>query len=269
MRAMLDDLREKAIAFWPTLLIIALILLVTIVVSRRTQGLVRRLSSRTQAPPELIDLLGRLGRFVVLAVGILLVLDRLNLSGPVLGFVASLGIAGIILGFALQDIVKQFAAGVLLLMLRPFRVGDDVKIGAFQGQVMEVQLRATVLKTVNGDEVLIPNADVYSTAIVNQTRYDVHRHDILLAVPPEADLERTRAAIAQALAGVPGIVAEPAPVVVATGLDGQSARVEVRFWLAEQGGIADGVKTAAVAAIRQALSASDEAKGKQGEGEIR
>jgi small conductance mechanosensitive channel len=238
-----------------------------IVVSRRTQGLVRRLSSRTAAPPEIVDLLGRLGRFVVLALGLLLILDQLHLSGPVVGFVASLGIAGIIIGFALQDIVKQFAAGVLLLMLRPFRVGDDVKIGEFEGRVMEVQLRATVLKMVNGDEVIIPNADVYSTAIVNQSRYDLHRHDLALTVPPEADLAQTRAALAQALAGVPGIVADPAPSLVATGLDGKATKVEARFWSRKAGSDAELVMTEAVAVIQRALAVGEAEKGKSGEGE--
>src|SRR5215216_4653809 len=173
MDQMIAGWYQTTIRFLPNLILIAIILALTIVISRRTQGLVRRFSERTQAPPEIVDLLGRMGRFFVLAIGLLLVLGRLGLSDAVISFVAGLGIAGIVIGFALQDIVKQFAAGVLLLMLRPFRIGDDVKIGNFEGRVIQVQLRATVLKTNSGDEVLIPNADVYSTAIVNASRYDL------------------------------------------------------------------------------------------------
>jgi small-conductance mechanosensitive channel len=257
MQSILNRWLDNAIAFLPTLLAIGVILILTRIISRRTQGLVLRMTERTQAPPEIIDLLGRLARFVVLAIGLLLVLERLNLSGPVLGFVASLGIAGIIIGFALQDIVKQFAAGVLLLMLRPFRVGDEVKIGAFEGRVTQVQLRATVLKTINGDEVLIPNADVYSTAIVNQSRYTLHRHDIALTIPPEADLGRTRSTITQAIAEVPGIAANPAPSIVATGLEGQAAKLEVRFWTDGQGNSAETVKTGVIAAIRGGLARAE------------
>jgi len=253
MQSILDRWLAGAVAFLPTLIFIAIILLLTRFVSRRSRDWVLRATERTQAPPEIVDLLGRIVRFVVLALGLLLVLDQLNLSGPVLGFVASLGIAGIIIGFALQDIVKQFAAGVLLLMLRPFRVGDEVAIGAFRGRVMQVQLRATVLKTAGGDEVLIPNADVYSTAIVNQSRYDLRRHELALTLPPEADLARARAAIAQALAGVPGVAANPAPAVIATGLDGQSVKLEVRFWNDRVGNSEDTVVTGVVAAIRRAL----------------
>jgi small conductance mechanosensitive channel len=243
----------QTVQFLPNLIVIAIILVFTIILSRRSQSFVRHFSERSQVPPEIIDLLGRAARFAVVALGLLLVLDRLNLSGAVLSFIAGLGIFGIIIGFALQDIVKQFAAGVLLLMLRPFRVGDDVKIGDFEGRVMQVQLRATVLKTDGGDEVLIPNADVYSTAIVNTSRYDLHRHDITLAVPPDADLARTRAALTQALGGVPGVAPNPAPSIVATGIADKTVQLQARFWVDERANSPDTVTTGVIAALRRAL----------------
>jgi small conductance mechanosensitive channel len=243
----------RTLDFLPNLIVIAIILLVTIILSRRSQSFVRHFSERSQAPPEIIDLLGRAARFVVVALGMLLVLDRLNLSGAVLSFIAGLGIVGIIIGFALQDIVKQFAAGVLLLMLRPFRVGDDVKIGNFEGRVLQVQLRATVLKTDDGDEVLIPNADVYSTAIVNASRYDLHRHNITLAVPPDADLARTRAALTQALVSVPGVTPNPAPSIVATGIVDKTVQLQAYFWIDERANNPDIVTTGVIAALRRAL----------------
>ena len=250
---MLNVWYSRAIEFLPNLIAIAIILVLTIVLSRRSQSFVRNFTERTQAPPEIIDLLGRTVRFIVLAVGLLLVLDRLNLSGAVLSFIAGLGIVGIIIGFALQDIVKQFAAGVLLLMLRPFRVGDNVRIGAFEGRVMQVQLRATVLKTDSGNEVQIPNADVYSTAIVNASRYDLHRHTIALAVPQSADLARTRAALSQALSSVPGVSSNPAPSIIATGMADSAVQLQAHFWIDEHANTPDTVTTGVIAALRRAL----------------
>ena len=250
---MLTEWYDRVVQFLPNLILIAVILLITIIVSRRTQSFVYRFSERSQAPPEIIDLLGRAARFAVVALGTLLVLDRLNLSGAVLSFIAGLGIFGIIIGFALQDIVKQFAAGVLLLMLRPFRIGDDVRIGAFEGRVMQVQLRATVLKTDSGDEVLIPNAEVYSTAIVNTSRYNLHRHTITLSMPPAADLARTRSALTQALTGIPGVSINPAPSVAATGIADKIVQLEAYFWIDEHANSADTVTTGVIAALRRAL----------------
>lgn len=250
---MLAEWYRSAIAFLPNLVLIAVILVLAIVLSRRSQSFVRQLAERTQAPNEIGILLGRAARFGVLAFGLLIVLDRLNLSGAVLSFVTGLGIAGIIIGFALQDIVKHFAAGVLLLMLRPFRVGDEVRIGAFEGRVMQVQLRATVLKTAAGDEVQIPNADVYSTAIVNSSRYGQRRRAVVVALPAGADLAEARAALLPAVAATPGVARNPAPEVVATGLTEQNVQLEARFWV-DQGGDASAVQTDVIAAIRRELA---------------
>ncbi|MEO7910701.1 MAG: mechanosensitive ion channel family protein [Roseiflexaceae bacterium] len=253
MVATLKEWSQTTFDFLPSLLVIALILLATRIVSRRTQGLVHKLAGRTQAPAGVVDLLGRLARFGIVAIGLLLVLDRLGWRQAALSFLAGLGIVGIAIGFAIQDIVKQLAAGVLLLMLRPFAIGDHVKIGVFEGQVMQVQLRATVLKTAHGDEVLIPNADVYTTAITNTSRYQQRRHDIPLALTPATDLAQTRAKLIQAVGNVRGVLATPAAAIVATGMDGQAQKLEVRFWVDERASDVDMVKTAVLEAIGTAL----------------
>jgi small-conductance mechanosensitive channel len=143
---------------------------------------------------------------------------------------------------------------VLLLMLRPFHIGDQVKIGEFEGQVTHIELRATVLKTAAGDEVLIPNADVYTTAITNRSRYQLRRHSIALALPPGADLAQTRAALVQAVGGIPGVSASPAPTIVATGMDGQAPKLELRLWSDERAGDLDAVTTAVVDAMHNVLA---------------
>lgn len=250
---MLTQWYTSAITFLPNLVLIAIILALAIWLARRSQLVVLRLAERTQAPNEIGILLGRGARFTVLAFGVLLVLDRLNLSGAVLSFITGLGIAGIIIGFALQDIVKQFAAGVLLLMLRPFRVGDDVRIGAFEGRVMQVQLRATVLKTAGGDEVQIPNADVYSTAIINSSRYEQRRRTLALSLPANADLAEACASLLRAVAEVPGVARNPAPEIVAIGLAEQAVQLEARFWVAQSGDLG-AVQTDVIAAMRRELA---------------
>jgi small conductance mechanosensitive channel len=254
IETILRDWSEAVVRFLPNLLLIALILVATIIVSRRSQGLVARLAGDTQAPREIADLLGRMTRISILLLGAVLALGQLGFGQAVLSFVAGLGIAGIVIGFALQDIVKHFAAGVLLLMLRPFRIGDEVRIGAFEGQVQDVQLRATVLKTTIGDEVLIPNADVYNSAIVNYSRYDLRCHSVSLKAPAGLDLEQARAALEQALGEVPGIADTPPASVVATGLAEAAATLELRFWVDERKHVPDAVKTAVIAAALRALT---------------
>ena len=254
IETILRDWSDAVVRFLPNLLLIALILVATIIVSRRSQGLVARLAGGTQAPREIADLLGRMTRISILLLGAVLALGQLGFGQAVLSFVAGLGIAGIVIGFALQDIVKHFAAGVLLLMLRPFRIGDEVRIGAFEGQVQDVQLRATVLKTTVGDEVLIPNADVYNSAIVNFSRYDLRCYSVSLKVPAGLELESARTALERTLGEVSGVAHTPPPSVVATGLTDTAATVELRFWVDERKHAADAVRTAAIAAALRALA---------------
>ena len=254
LQIIMRDWSEAVVRFLPNLLLIALILVVTIVVSRRSQGLITRLAATTQAPREIVDLLGRIVRISVLLLGAMLVLGQLGFDKAVYSFVAGLGITAIVIGFALQDIVKHFAAGVLLLMLRPFRIGDEVRIGAFVGHVQDVQLRATVLKTDDGSEVLIPNADVYNSAIVNLSRYELHRHTVLLKAPAGIDLDRVRAALERALGDTPGVADNPPPSVVATGLADSITTVELRYWVDERTHPPDAVKTAVIAAAQRALA---------------
>ncbi len=261
MGATLNNWSQNTLSFLPSLLVIAIILVATRITARRTQELVQRLAALTHAPPGIVDLLGRLARFGIVALGILLALDRLGWRQAALSFLAGIGIVGIAIGFALQDIVKQFAAGVLLLMLRPFNIGDYVKIGAFEGHVIQVQLRATVLKTAHGDEVLIPNADVYTTAITNSSRYQLRRHDIPLRLPPATDLAQMRAALIQAVGEVPGVIDSPAPTIVVTGMNGQAPKLEARFWVDQRASDADAVKTAVVAAIHMAIAPPGDEEG--------
>lgn len=242
-----------AVGFMPRLLVIMIAVLISVVVSRRAQMFVRSLSGRTKAPPEIGVLLGRMARLGVLLIGLLVILQQLNWIQVALGFVTGLGIAGIVIGFALQDIVKQFAAGVLLLMLRPFRVGDYIKVTSFEGTVAEIQFRATVLRTVEGDEVMIPNADVYNNAVINKSRYEVRRRTLTFQIPRDTDVEQARAALLRAIAAVPGVAANPQPVVVGTSMDDTKTSLEARFWVDSHATDPDSAMTRVIVATRHAL----------------
>lgn len=246
------------VAFLPTLLLIALIIVLTRFVARRAQGFAQAFVARTEAPVELGLLFGRAARVVVVLAGVLLVLQQLGWHETVLGFVTGLGISGIIIGFALQDIVKQFAAGVLLLMLRPFQVGDVIKVSGFEGSVRDIQVRATVLRTADGDEVLIPNADVYTNAVVNRSRFTLRRRAIAVTLPEGATLEQVRATLPQALVALPRIAAAPQPHVVSTGLADGTPQLELRFWTNTTVDEADEAMTEAIDAVQHQLQALTE-----------
>lgn len=245
-----------AVGFLPTLLLILVILLIAMFAAQRSQAVVQGVATRAKMPAEIGVLAGRMVRIGVFVLAAMLILDKLEFGTAVTSFVAGLGITSIVVGFALQDIVKQFAAGVLLVVLRPFRVGDCIKVSSFEGRVEEIQLRATVLKTIEGDEVFIPNADVYNNALVNKTRYHLHRSTLALHVPRGAALEQVREQVLKA-AAVPGVSETPAPALVALGLDESKITLELRVWINTHTADPDAVMTQVIGAVRAALDGAN------------
>ena len=239
--------------FLPTLVLILVILLIARFAAQRTQSVVEGVATRAKMPSEIGVLAGRIVRVGVFVLAAMLILDKLQFGTAVTSFVAGLGITSIVVGFALQDIVKQFAAGVLLVVLRPFRVGDCIKVNGFEGRVEEIQLRATVLKTVEGDEVFIPNADVYNNALVNKTRYHLHRSTLALHVPRRAAQEQVREQVLKAVAAVPGVSEMPQPALVGLSLADDKITLELRVWINTHTADPDTVMTLVIGAVRTAL----------------
>ena len=215
----------------PRVLLAALLVLLTLWLNRRIQHAIDRIVDRDGERRELARLLGRMARIGVWIVTGMVVLSVFRQTQIVTSFIASLGITGLLLAFALQDITKNFAAGVLLLLLRPFRLADRIKVRDFEGQVMDVSLRATTLRTAENVEVLVPNADVYTSPIINFTRYATRRHHLALTVPLSLEVEPVRRQIEAALRSLDLIEQQPVPEVVATGLSGDGVTLEARFWL--------------------------------------
>ncbi len=120
---------------------------------------------------------------------------------------------GFSIGFALQDISKNFVAGMLLLIQQPFDIGNVIDVSGHTGTVLNVDLRATEIKTLDGKIVLIPNADVYSNPITNYSREDIRRLDLTIGVACDTDLELAREITLDTVAKIEGVLADPAPQV--------------------------------------------------------
>lgn len=237
--------------FLPRLFLIAIIITLTLLIARSIRRAVIGIFRRIGVPIDVSTMLGRIARLLVLMLGALLTFQVLGWGEAVSSFIAGLGVVGLVVGFALQDIVKQFLSGILLLLFRPFRVGDDVQVSTFSGQVMDVTLSATVLKTVAGDEVLIPNDDVYTNAIINRSRYHLRRHTVAVSIPRTRDLKAAQTELLNLLVHVPGVKADPPPTIVGIGLDRITVQLEVRFWVDERTHNAATVTTDVIVAIGQ------------------
>src|SRR6266436_7375586 len=144
-----------------------------------------------------------------------------------------LGISGVAIGFAFQNILQNFLAGLLLLWAEPFRIGDEIKLDNYEGSVEEIQTRATFIKTYDGRRVVIPNADLFTHSVTVNTALDNRRWEYDLNLKGMEDLDAVRSLVVKTVSGVPGVLAEPAPealVLDLTDLDSNALKVRILWW---------------------------------------
>ena len=153
--APLQTFVQNALEFIPKLIVALIVFGVSLFLSVVAARWARRTASTKIDDEETLLLLSRLARWAVIVLGTVLALDQVDFD--VTGFVAGLGIAGFTIGFALQDITRNFIAGLILLVRQPFDIGDSVEVAGYAGTVREINTRDTVLKTWDGEMVILPN----------------------------------------------------------------------------------------------------------------
>ncbi|MBI1382524.1 MAG: mechanosensitive ion channel [Planctomycetaceae bacterium] len=204
------------------------------VLARLAARLLRRAlaSPRVRASTLLKDfLVGTISKGVML-VGFLVILNQVGFQvGPLL---AGLGVAGFIAGFALQDVLGNFAAGVMILFYRPFDVGDFVRAGGELGTVREMSLVSTVLNTPDNQRLIVPNKKIWGETIQNVTANPTRRVDLVFGIGYGDDLAKAYALFERVTKAHPMVLAEPAPMIELDKLADSSVNFVVRPWVRTQ-----------------------------------
>jgi small-conductance mechanosensitive channel len=164
----LQALLDAIVAFLPRLGLALLVYLIARVISSWATRLLRRRLTGQKADEELIILLEMFTRWGIQGLGIVLALEQLA-PGRLSALLAGLGIAGVTIGFALQDVAKNFIAGILLLLTQPFEIGDTIEVQGYAGKVLAINLRSTEMRESDGRFVIIPNSDIFISPIINFT----------------------------------------------------------------------------------------------------
>jgi len=201
---------------------------------------------------EISILLGQLLYWSIFTFGVITALQRFF---DVSAFLAGLGILGFTIGFALQEIMQNFVAGMILLVQQPFDIGNLVTISSYTGTVNAINMRTTEIKTLDGRLIIIPNAQVLSNAIENYSRADQLRVDLPVGVGYETDLDLARATIMDALPAVKGFLAEPAPSIIYHSFGDSSINMDIRFWIDTDKNTLFDAKDEAVIITKRALDA--------------
>ncbi len=171
------------------------------------------------------------GRMTTNGTMILILLGVLSRFGfDVSSFAAVLAAGGFAIGIALQGTLSNFAAGVMLLVFRPFRVNDYIKVAGVEGTVDEIDLFTTRLNSPDNRHFIVPNGQVFGSVIENNTRNEVRRVEVNVGVAYDADIRHTRRVLDDALAVIPGVVTKPAPQAFLLELGASSVNWQLRLW---------------------------------------
>ena len=253
---MIVKLTDMAGDFAVNLIIALVILTATVFAARWVSGVTRRGLSRVRGfrhDPTVLSFAVQVVRVVVYIVGFIAVLQRLGVQTT--SIIAVLGAASLAVGLALQGTLSNVAAGVLLLVLRPYRVGDAIEVGGASGTVQRLDLFVTQLSNASNHKIVVPNSMVLGDVIINLTGQKTRRIEIPFNVGYSANLKQARAVIA-GVAGAHGkVLADPEPWAGVTNLLDSAvevtlqAWVEVDDWWQVKADLTQGVKEALDAAV--------------------
>ncbi len=167
-------------------------------------------------------------RWLIMAVALIAILQLMGVNATSL--VAILGAATLAVGLALQGTLANFAAGVMLLLFRPFNLGNYVEVAGHSGTVQKIDIFITELATVDNVQIIIPNKEVWTSAIVNYSAHDRRRVDLTIGIDYGADIEKAISTVRNLIAADPRASAEPEPFVKVTNLGDSAVDVTLRVW---------------------------------------
>jgi small-conductance mechanosensitive channel len=145
-----------------------------------------------------------------------------------------LGIGSVAIGFAFQNILQNFLAGLLLLWAEPFRVGDQIKLDTFEGTVEDIQTRATTIKTYDGRRVVIPNAELFTHSVTVNTAFEMRRWEYEFSANAEDGLGKLKSFILETVKRVEGVLSTPSPEALVVDLSDPGLAVKLRIYLVDE-----------------------------------
>jgi len=229
----LQDLVDTFINNVPLFIFALVIFIAAEVFSKVVERWAERSLRKKIEDPDTRTFLARAARYAVLVLGILAALEQIP-GIQITSFLAGLGILGFTIGFALQDIARNFIAGLLLLMRQPFSVGDAVQVAGRDGSVLEITMRDTVIKSWDGVMEIIPNLDVYTNPIINYSELPLRRRTVLIGLGYGEDVDRAKDLILSTIQSTEGVLKDPEPEILTEELGASTLNLAARFWVNQE-----------------------------------
>jgi small conductance mechanosensitive channel len=216
----------------PRIIIALIVLTIAWFIARLIRNVTDRKLKKSMEDPLLAEFLATMTRTVIFIIGLSLAFKVLGLSGVTASILAGAGITAFIIGFALRDIGENFLAGILMAFKRPFRVGDFVETGPIRGRVVALNIRDTQLKTPDGKDVYVPNANIIKNPLINYTIDGFLRFDFNVNLPVNTDHKMIMKEIGTAVESVEGVLKRRRKTeVYVTAIAPGRVDVNVSFWI--------------------------------------
>ena len=222
---------ELIVSMLPNIVAALVVVFIFWLIGRSSRNGVRRISGRFTDSEAMRRLLGTFAFIFAFIVGIIIALEILNLGTAVTSLLAGAGIVGLAIGFAFQDLIANFIAGSMLAIRRPFQVGDLIETNNHVGTVIEINLRSTIIRAPQGEYVVIPNRDVFQTALVNYNADSTRRVDVVCGVSYNDDLEKVREIVLDVLRSLPARREDKEPECFFNEFGDSAINFKARFWV--------------------------------------
>ncbi len=197
-------------------------------VAKAIANFIKKMMTKSNTDQTLVKFVGSLSYIALLAFVVIAALNQLGIQTT--SFIAILGAAGLAIGLALQGSLGNFAAGVLMIIFKPFKVGDFIEGAGVAGTVEEIQIFTTQLKTPDNKTIIVPNAKMTGDNITNYTMKGTRRVDFVFGIGYEDDIDKARKIIEGIIAEDNRVLKDPAPMVAVSELADSSVNFETRAW---------------------------------------
>ncbi len=197
--------------------------------ARGVAAIVGRVLTRSKIDVILIDFVLSILNGVLLLLVIIAALSRLGVNTTSL--VALIGAAGLAIGLSLQDSLKNFAAGVMLVVFRPFKAGDFVEAAGTSGVVERISIFSSTFRTLDNREIIIPNGAIYADVITNYSARSTRRIDLLIGIGYEDDIRKAKSVVEAVLHADARVLTDPAPLIAVAELSPSSVDLYIRPWV--------------------------------------
>ena len=193
-------------------------------------AMLSKIMTRSKYDDMLIDFVKAIAKAVLMLFVIIAALDQLNVNTTSLA--AILAAAGLAIGLSLQGSLQNFAAGVMLLVFKPFKAGDFIEAGGAMGVVKSISIFTTVMTTGDNKEIIIPNGGIYGGNITNYSAKETRRVDMVVGIGYDSDLKKAKEILKEMLAADERVLKDPSPTVAVAELADSSVNFVVRPWVA-------------------------------------